>query len=422
MRLLIIISFLLLTRSGDANTTHVQILKEKILMLCPGAEIVEKEVRAELTEIEFLCNGARIEAVFDRENQLMYTEREAEADSKTYNKILARLEKSYSGWSVDDFHLVETSDTSFYVVEMVKHGIESNVYFTLDGKYYRPFNMSAGEKLTEEFIDSFYEAMPPPYDFRVPEQVISLPEILREVSGIAVAGQGQLYMIQDELGAVFEFDVVKGEITRMMRFADAGDFEDIATDGHTIFVLRSDGALFSFQPGTPEVLPEMAMVPVQAVDNEGLFFDHASNQIYIASKTAPVNGIDDLRKVYSLNPEELHNPQVMLQISNQDINEKLAGIFPRLDIDFVFNPSAIAVHPLTREIYVLSATDRLLAIFDQKQLKAVYPLPAEIYFKPEGLAFTSAGDLFISSEGIKNGWLAGKIFLLRQTGISGNIK
>ena len=64
--------------------------------------------------------------------------------------------------------------------------------------------------------------------------------------------------------------------------------------------------------------------------------------------------------------------------------------YPRLISDNLtaeFNPSAIAVHPKTSEIYVLSATDRLLAVFANQNLTQVFPLPSDIYYKPEGLAF-----------------------------------
>lgn len=414
----ILLGVLLFAMAG-ANTTRLNILEEKIRMKCPQAEILDVEFRDEFTEIEFLCNGDKVEAVFDIEGQLLYTEREAKADSKTVKKIMNRLKKSHSGWSVDDFHLIETPDTSFYVVEMLRNGIESNVYFALDGKYYRPFNMTAGEQMTEDLIASAYEMMSPPYDFLEPDKVFDLPELLREVSGIAKAGDGRLYLVQDELGAVFEFDTAKEEVTGMSRFADVGDFEDVATDGQNVYVLRSDGVVFSFEPGNHGILPEQAMIPVQSTDIEGLFYDVSKNRLLLASKNEPVNDSDDLRLVYSLKPDDLYNPEVLLRISMSEINQMLVDNFPqlaRLDKTFEFNPSAIAVHPLTGEIYVLSASDRLLAIYHNLQLKSVFPLPAEMYYKPEGLAFTPGGDLYIASEGIKNGWLGGQIFLLRSSG------
>lgn len=76
------------------------------------------------------------------------------------------------------------------------------------------------------------------------------------------------------------------------------------------------------------------------------------------------------------------------------------------------NPSALAIHPLTGDWYVLSATNRLLAVYSQGQLMSVYPLPAEVYYKPEGMTFCPNGDLYLSSEGMKNGYIGGEIYYL----------
>ena len=89
--------------------------------------------------------------------------------------------------------------------------------------------------------------------------------------------------------------------------------------------------------------------------------------------------------------------------------------YPKLTREKVlFNPSAIAIHPLTNERYVLSATNRMIAIYKDKTLTNVFPLPAQLYFKPEGLDFAENGDLFLSSEGMKKGYLGGQIFFFKK--------
>lgn len=81
--------------------------------------------------------------------------------------------------------------------------------------------------------------------------------------------------------------------------------------------------------------------------------------------------------------------------------------------DMLFNPSAIAIHPKTNDIYILSANDRILVVYEKSGLKKAFPLPAVIYYKPEGLAFYENGDLLISSEGDKRGLVKGSIVLLK---------
>lgn len=417
MKIIIWLCTLFYGSSVMAGTTNLPVLKERIEILCPGAEIVETEYREGFTEIEFICNGQKTEAGFDGYNQLVYTKTDVTSDEKAYEKIIKKTRKSYEGWDMDDFQLVETPDTAFYVVEMVKNGIEENVYFTTDGAYYRPANMSAGEKLNNELTESLYSIRQPPYNFSKPAHIFYLPELLREVSGIVPASDQSLYLVQDELGAVFEYNLIKEEVTEMLRFTDNGDFEDVATDGSHMFVLRSDGMIFKFHRANPEEAPELMRIPVQVTNLEGLFYEPLKSFLLMAGKNEPVNGKDDLRLVYQIHPDEKYQSQVWLQISIAEINKMLTEHYPPLaglNYSFTFNPSAIAIHPLTGETFILSASDRLLAVYKDKELKEVFPLSGEMYYKPEGLAFSASGDLYLSSEGIKNGWLSGRIFMFKQ--------
>ncbi|HON53012.1 MAG TPA: hypothetical protein PLS12_07370, partial [Bacteroidales bacterium] len=82
--------------------------------------------------------------------------------------------------------------------------------------------------------------------------------------------------------------------------------------------------------------------------------------------------------------------------------------------NFEINPSGIAIHPQTKDLYVLSALDRCIAVYSEKKLQHVYVLPAEIYYKPEGIGFLPNGDMILSSEGMKNGYIGGQIFVIPQ--------
>ena len=70
-----------------------------------------------------------------------------------------------------------------------------------------------------------------------------------------------------------------------------------------------------------------------------------------------------------------------------------------------FAPSAVAVHPRTRHVFVLSARGNDLVELDaQGRLVAAQTLSPALFPQPEGLAFAPNGDLFVSSEaGSKKG-------------------
>ncbi len=65
-----------------------------------------------------------------------------------------------------------------------------------------------------------------------------------------------------------------------------------------------------------------------------------------------------------------------------------------------FAPSAIAVHPLTGDIYLIGTVGKLLLIYSSEgQLKNIQRLEGKYFIQPEGLCITVNGDIYISNEG-----------------------
>ncbi len=64
-----------------------------------------------------------------------------------------------------------------------------------------------------------------------------------------------------------------------------------------------------------------------------------------------------------------------------------------------FKPSAAAIHPVTKELYIISSVSSALAIADRDgKVKSAYSLDNKIFKQPEGLTFTPAGDMIVSNE------------------------
>lgn len=387
----------------------------KVKEICPDAHITEVERKSNLIEIEYLCNDQLVETAFGMDGEWLYTETEATLPELLKEKIHKRLEKKYTDWTVDDYALVKMADTSFYKVELLRDGVEENAYFTLEGKYYHSKNNVNNEPWNLEDLQSLAVYKTSPYNFAAPAKIFDLPELLKEISGIAISGKDKLLCVQDEVGVVFEYDTQAEDISGFYRFTDIGDFEDIAVVGDEVFVLRSDGALFRFNRFHFDGTVSKYMVPVNCLNLEGLEYNPANGQLYLACKDALFNQPGHNRVVYAIHPDRQERPSVLLTINGESIKQALAEKLSGTDISKVrINPSAVAVHPRTGEVYVLSAAGRMIAVYDGEKLKNVFPLPAEIYYKPEGLAFTPSGDLYISSEGIKNGYVDGQIFFLPE--------
>lgn len=379
--------------------------------LCPSADTFEVEVKSDYVEIEFWCDGVLVEAGIDQNNKVIFKESKAEIPANVMRIIQNKLDKKYNDWVIDEYSFVQLPDTSFYKFELIKEGVEENVYFATDGKYYKTKSAGNSEKWDLKSLANTEPYKKAPYDFLKPRKTYELPEILKEISGITWAGDNIIYCVQDETGIIFKYDVNKEELSGMIRFTDIGDFEDIALFGDTAYILRSDGTLFSFNHVNFSGKFDQTVVPLNCLNIEGLCLDRSKRRFLISCKDPSINSNNLYRSIYSFSPQMKQSSQIALTIDVNEINKMLHKNFPKLSgIKVQFNPSAIAIHPLNNDLYILSANNRLLAIFRNNKLAEVYPLPAELYFKPEGLSFTENGNLYISSEGMKKGDLEGQIF------------
>jgi len=252
-----------------------------------------------------------------------------------------------------------------------------------------------------------------PYDFSHPQKTYVMPDILREISGIAIADSTTLYCIQDELGTIFKYDLREREVLGLLRFTDTGDFEDIAIRQDSVYVLRSDGTIFYFDQNNFRGKVRQKILPVNCTNIEGLTVSPIDRMMYVACK-APLSWEDRTsRQIYRFSSSNMGDIKKAFAVNEDEISRLAAEKYPFLENRKIsFNPSAIAIHPQTGEKYILSASSRLIAVFNDQGLSQLYPLPAGIYYQPEGLAFTKSGDLFLSSEGKKKGHNPGKIFFL----------
>lgn len=154
------------------------------------------------------------------------------------------------------------------------------------------------------------------------------------------------------------------------------------------------------------------MLPINSLNIEGLCYSEGF--LYVACKEALVTHDDSKRMVYRAKADALDKIEPYLEINIDELSGFAAKNYPEQGTTkLVFNPSAIAIHPITKDMYILSATDRFVAIYKDKQLANIIPLPSEVYYKPEGMSFYENGDLLISSEGDKKGFVTGTINLIK---------
>lgn len=229
-----------------------------------------------------------------------------------------------------------------------------------------------------------------PYQLSAPAESYKLPKELKEVSGLSYYKDDKLLCVQDEDAVAYVFDTRKKEVTENFGFGGYGDFEGIEYVNGEIYALESNGNLFRFEPGSTQIGRTKTDLP-KKTEVEGLGYDPKTKRLLIAVKKG--KGSSD-KAVYSF---DLLNKAVFKDMSLNDEQLKGAGIDPE-----TYEPSGIAVHPITGEWYILTSVGKRLLITSRKA-KIIYsePLDPEQFIQPEGICFAPNGDLFIASEGQK---------------------
>ena len=255
------------------------------------------------------------------------------------------------------------------------------------------------------------------YDLRTPAETFKMPLILEEISGLAITQDEQhLVAIQDENGLVFYIDRQSGEIAKQFEFWKDGDYEGVEMVGDTVYVVRSNGTLYEIvRGGEPDQSLERYKLALDREnDVEGLAYDRANRRLLLACKGVAGEGeaYQGMKGVYAfeLDSKTLSEAPVIL-ISLDAVNQYLADSpeIRKLDklVEFFdaedeigFSPSAIAIHPLTGNIYITSSVGKMLIVLnDQGKILHIEKLSKKMHPQPEGLCFDQQGNLYISNEG-----------------------
>lgn len=257
-----------------------------------------------------------------------------------------------------------------------------------------------------------------PYSLEKPDATYEMPAVLEEISGIHLMEDSRFACIQDEKGIIFLYDTAQRNIVQEISFDKDKDYEDIEIIGNDAWVLESDGDLrmvVNFCEENPEVIRYDTKLS-SANDAEGLTYHKPSHSLLIACKgSASISddiNLEGYRAVYrfDLHSGELFASPMMLIKLDDLLDYSSLNAFAKLSYklaalldtngDIRFQPSGIAIHPETGDIYILSFTSAMLAVYDfNGKLKAAANLNKRIFLQPEGICFDNQNNLYISNEG-----------------------
>lgn len=259
------------------------------------------------------------------------------------------------------------------------------------------------------------------YDLSSPDLLGEMPKELAEISGLSLTGDqaNELLAIQDESGKVFRLSARTGKMISSITFWKDGDYEGVEAVGNDIWVLKSTGTLYQIMDiGQPSQQVEKYNTALTGDnDVEGLTYDPTRNRLLLACKKDASNDGNskngryifafDLasktlasKPVYAIEREAVQN--YLLSCEKSTAHKKLCDFFLARD-EFDLAPSAIAIHPITGQLYITSSVGKVLMILNANgTIDGLHKLNKGFFPQPEGLAFDPDGTLYISTEAKKD--------------------
>jgi uncharacterized protein YjiK len=251
------------------------------------------------------------------------------------------------------------------------------------------------------------------YDFDKPDAVFTLDPELDEISGLTLMGDSLLGAVQDEKGRLYLIRTSDGTVVRSVRFGKKGDFEGIQRVGDSVYALRSDGRLFHLPAPGPQdrsvESDELETALTERHNTEGLAYDPVHESLLIACKDYPGKGYRNQRAIYAfdlgsarLDPDPaflIHLDTLEAFLERPRGEATLRTIMRRAFNAADFRPSALAIHPQTGRLWVLSSTLRVAVELESGgNIAQVHLLTDERMPQPEGLAIDADGTVYIASE------------------------
>ena len=245
-----------------------------------------------------------------------------------------------------------------------------------------------------------HKAPPSPenYDLEHPQRNV-LGKALNEISGICFAQRNTLLAIADSKDKVFEIHLASHKLkdhTAKVVENDA-DLEDIVQVDSSIYLLESKGVIKELKAtALDSVGIKTYPLPLEGKnDFETLYYDPTAGGLIMLCKTCAHEKGTGIRTAYRFDlSTKTFDSNPYFTIDKGDVRSLLKNA------DAKFDPSAAAIHPINKRLYILSSAGNLLVITDThgKVIEA-YDLNPDIFPQAEGIAFAPNGDMYISNEG-----------------------
>ena len=239
---------------------------------------------------------------------------------------------------------------------------------------------------------------PAGYDMGAPAER-EMGKVLTEISGLNFnTDSNTLLAISDNEENIFEINLRNEKLKDyVVNFYKKADFEDLVKIKDTVFVMISDGTLLAV-PANGQVTDSLPTYPFWSQDKndfESLYHDPEANALIMLCKECGVEKGREVRTAYKFDLASRSFDSTEFYTIQQD---SVKHLLKNDDADF--KPSAAAIHPIEKRLYILASAGQLLVITDlQGVVQEAYNLHPDKHPQPEGIAFSPAGTMYISNEG-----------------------
>jgi uncharacterized protein YjiK len=236
---------------------------------------------------------------------------------------------------------------------------------------------------------------PRDYVMRRPVKMI-LDKKLNEISGIFyLENENRLLAIADDKKKIYGLSL-DGKVSDYYDpELPSADFEDVVKVDSTVFTLISNGTVIAIQRSdTGLTSTNYPFWSTDKNDFETLYYDSTAKGLVILCKSCASEKGKHVRTAFRFDPKtRTFDRTPLYTISSQAVRDVLK------DGKVDFNPSALAVHPFEKRLYVLASSGNLLVITDLRgKVQEAYRLNPTLYPQAEGIAFAKNGDMYVSNE------------------------
>lgn len=226
-----------------------------------------------------------------------------------------------------------------------------------------------------------------------------MPDLLNEISGLALTPDGRLLTHDDERGIIYEIDYRQGVVLKQFLVGNHmlhEDFEAIAVAQGRVYLLASNGELYETTEGDDGQHVNFTIRDTRLgkeCEMEGLAYAPAIESLLLACKHAHGKELKDHVVIYRWRlGAGVSRRLSRLRIPFKDFKD---------DDHDEFHPSGIEVDPRTGNYVMVDGIDERMAIVTPEgKVLRVWKLPKE-HRQTEGIAITPDGLLVLSDEATK---------------------